>query len=160
MQQIKNSGGEKMRVPLSKVFCAAAVFVFIFLAVNTKVSAESKLPCDEKILVSLQQILQKKDLKALSQHLADTVVLAGYTEEKPIQRKYFKKEILQALKAKKDNDIKWFFFADLYIEKDEMENTIKVNEEGVCKISNDALRFSVTLELTAKNWLITEKDQY
>lgn len=160
MQRVKNFKGEKMSIKLSKIFYVAVVFVFIFLAVNTKVSADSKLPCNDKILVSLQKILKTKDVKTLSLHIADVVVFNDYTEEPVKTNKFTKKQIITALKDKKDNDLKWFFFKDLYIEKDEMENSINVNENSACNITNEALRFEVKLELTAKNWIITQKDQH
>ena len=149
-----------MIIKLSKFFYAVVVFVFIFLSVDAKVSAESKLPCNDKILVSLQKILKAKDVKTLSQHLANVVVFTEAVENPVKTTKFTKKQIIAALKNKKDNDLKWFFFKDLYIEEGEMENSINVNEEGACNISNNALRIGVKLKLTAKNWIITQKDQY
>lgn len=126
------------------------------------VKSDKTIPCNNDILVALRKILKAKDIKALSQHLADVVEFLDPADE-PAVKKVTKEQILSALKDKKArkvggyDDLKILFFDSVNQKSKQPDTEIGDGGENGCEGHSDSVFYGHTigLKLTPTNWLIS-----
>lgn len=126
------------------------------------VKSEKTLPCNNDILVALRKILKAKDIKTLSQHLADVVEFEDPADE-PAVKKVTKEQIISALKDKKPgkvggyDDLKVLFFDSMNKKSKQPDTEIGDGGENGCEGYSDSVFFlhTIRFKLTPANWLIS-----